>query len=347
MSRIRSILQIHNAEEEKISSLLRHLQKIQDVPSVNTELTLQDDTSWRLVIDYPLSVFDHSVTQFLAVLFGELSFMRAFGDVCFLDIELPEEVYHWFGGPKFGVEGIQEKFRVQEFPFLTAILKPSIGPDLTPDIIEKKIADAVAGGFHAVKDDEMQGDLTFAPLEARLKIAKRFPEYVPTINVDDLETFKKILRVVTQNMILVNATVMGFPLFHRFVKTSKIPFLSHLAMQGVYHPNFSPRLFAFLHRLFGADALITPIGDTDYYRASKKDEQDMVTALTMELPIKPALPLLTGGAKLTNIESIIASYERSKNPYGVVMGTQIFGGEGNPKEMAEKVVAKIREYKKK
>ena len=36
----------------------------------------------------------------MAVLFGELAFMRSFGKLTFTNLEIPEEVYSWFGASK-------------------------------------------------------------------------------------------------------------------------------------------------------------------------------------------------------------------------------------------------------
>ena len=75
--------------------------------------------------------------------------------------------------PKFGHEEVMKRFGVKESPMLVAIIKPSLGENLRINDIEEKIEGALAGGFHAVKDDEMQGDLLFAPLQDRLQLAKK------------------------------------------------------------------------------------------------------------------------------------------------------------------------------
>jgi ribulose 1,5-bisphosphate carboxylase large subunit-like protein len=146
-------------------------------------------------------------------------------------------------------------------------------------------------------------------------------------------------------MVMVNTTILGFPLLHELRKMSRVPILSHLSMQGLYATCFSNRLFASLHRLFGSDALITPIGDTHYYRASKEDEGEMVSALTSELPIAKTLPLLTGGGRMDNLGTILARREAAGSPYGIVLGGLIFNSGKRPGEMAHAVVKKVAEVK--
>lgn len=346
MATINSTLHLREVDKNKVIETIKHLKKIEDIPYSDVSFNELSNATLEVKIRYPLEIFDRSAAQFMAVLFGELAFMREFGKLTFADLELPEEVYGWFGGPKFGVEEIKKRFDVKEFPMLVAIIKPSLGPTLIIKAVEEKISDALRGGFHAVKDDEMQGDLPFAPLTQRLEIAKRNKRYIPALNLDRTEDYEKILAMSEIGMVLVNASTIGFAALHALSKKTKIPILSHVAMQGVYNHSFSPRIFALLHRLFGCDAFITPIGDVDYYRISKEEELEMSRELTRDLPIKKTLPLLTGGARLHNLEQIIAPYEKAKMLYGVVFGTLIFTSEKSPEEMARSVVSKTTEIKK-
>ena len=147
-------------------------------------------------------------------------------------------------------------------------------------------------------------------------------------------------------MIILNGTVIGFPMLQVISRDTKVPILSHLSLQGTYCPSFSPRVFAMLHRLFGADALIAPIGNTHYYRTSKEEEWEIVQALTEEAPVKPTLPFLTGGGALENMHEIMEPYEKSGTPYAMTFGTLVFGSNETPQEMATKVTEKIKTNKK-
>ena len=116
----------------------------------------------------------------MAILFGEMPFMRAFDRFIFRNIEVPEEVYGWFQGPRFGANGIKNRFDLNEFPLVMGIIKPSL--DVTRDIAgqRSKLKGVFEAGLHAVKDDEIQGNLPNMPLEARLALAaekKRIRSY--------------------------------------------------------------------------------------------------------------------------------------------------------------------------
>jgi len=335
-----------HTDERLLHRFIEELQCLHDLPSSRIDIEHNSASTFELRIRYPLTTFDHSVGQFMAVLFGEIPFMRAFGQARFEDLTLPPEVYNWFQGPSFGAASVLERFGVSEPPLLVAILKPSLDLSSTLEQLEDRIAEPLAGGFHAAKDDETQGDFANLPLDCRLELASRNRRYIPAVNLDDPIALRQVFARAELGMIMVNATILGFPLLHEVRKIARVPMLSHLSMQGLYATCFSNRLFASLHRLFGSDALITPIGDTHYYRASKEDEGEMVNALTSELPIAKTLPLLTGGGRMDNLGTVLARREASGSPYGIVLGGLIFNSGKGPREMARAVVEKVAEVKR-
>ena len=148
-------------------------------------------------------------------------------------------------------------------------------------------------------------------------------------------------------MVLINTTILGFPMVNQLCRITKVPLLSHLSLQGTYNGTFHPALYAFLHRLFGCDAFITAIGDSGHYAASKKEmETDMVTLLTRDsLPIRKTLPMLAGGAKPSNVGKIMEVYEKQSIPYGIVFGSYIYGSDEAPQSRAADVVKAIEAAK--
>jgi ribulose 1,5-bisphosphate carboxylase large subunit-like protein len=344
MDHVELTLTSENADERALRKFIDDLQRLKDLPSAVIDLNHRSPSVIELKIRYPLTIFDRSVGQFLAVLFGEIPYMRAFGQARFEDLVLPPQVYEWFSGPAFGAASVLDRFGA-ESPLLVAILKPSLDPDLTIDALEKRIRQPLRGGFHAAKDDEMQGNFPKLPLNARLDLAARTRGYIPAVNLDDPLALRDVVQRSEIGMVLVNGTIIGFPALYELRKYTRVPILSHLSMQGVYATSFSPRLYALLHRLFGSDALISPIGDTHYYRASKAEESEIVRTLTSELPIAPTIPLLTGGGSLQNLASLMAPYEAANLPYGIVLGGLIFNFNREPQEMALTVVQKVKEVK--
>jgi ribulose 1,5-bisphosphate carboxylase large subunit-like protein len=334
-----------HTDDHLLQRFIRELQSLHDLPSSRIDIRHSSSSAFELIIRYPLTTFDRSVGQFLAVLFGEIPFMRAFGKARFEDLVLPQEVYRWFRGPAFGASSVWERFGASEPPLLVAILKPSLDLNSTLEQLEDRIGEPLAGGFHAAKDDETQGDFPNLPLKCRLDLASRNRRYIPAVNVDDPIVLRQVFARAELGMVMVSATILGFPLLHELRKSTRVPILSHLSMQGVYATCFSNRIYAVLHRLLGSDALITPIADTHYYRASKEDEAEMVSALTSELPIAKTLPLLTGGGRMDNLGSIMSRHEPTHVPYGIALGGLIFNSDKRPREMASAVVRKVAEVK--
>lgn len=345
MANIELTVLAEDADEKALLKFIGDLQRLKDLPSSKIDVDRVSPSAFKVLIRYPLALFDHSVGQFLAMLFGEIPFMRAFGKARFEELRLPEEVFSWFGGPSFGAESVLARFGAPVSPLLIAILKPSIDLEGSIDDLEQRISQPLAGGFHAAKDDEMQGDFRNLPLKARLELASRNRKYIPAINLDDLSGFRQVLQREEIGMVLMNPTVVGFPFLHELRKTTKIPILGHLSMQGIYAPSFSHTIYGLLHRLFGCDAFISPIGNTHYYRTSKADEAEMVNVFTGDLPIQKTLPLLTGGGSMSNLASIMTPYETAKVPYGIVLGGLIFNSDQPPRVMAETVVRKVAEVK--
>ena len=187
--------------------------------------------------------------------------------------------------------------------------------------------------------------LTFLS-SARLELASRNRQYIPAVNLDDMGAFHDVLQRSEIGMVLLNPTIIGFPALHELRKTTRVPIFSHLSMQGIYATCFSHRIFALLHRLFGSDAFITPIGDTHYYRASTEDENEMVSAFTSELPIAKTLPMLTGGGSMQNLTTIVTRRELAGAPYGIVLGGLISNSEKGPREMARLVVETVADVKR-
>lgn len=285
----------------------------------------------------------------MTILFGELTLIASFGRARFVDLQLPNAAYGWFGGPQFGAEKLKKRFGVEDWPLLFAIIKPSIGKESNSAKVKEKIECVLNSGFHAIKDDEMQGNLRYAPLKERLKFAKKYGKCVPVLNLDNIIEYKKFVEdeeAKKIGMIMVNASTIGFPQLHEIRKISKVPICSHLAMQGAYHCTFSPKMFAAIHRLFGADAYITPLGETKYFGVSKAVEKEMVIEFTKEQPIKKTLPLLAGGARLQNLGKIMKPYEKMNTPYGIGFGALIFASDEEPGGMCKKVVEKVKEFKR-
>jgi len=343
MNVIKSVLRLNNVNREDVQNFIK-IWSLNDDFFPCKDIKISEIKKGEVLIEifYSQDIFDKSITQFIAILFAEIPFIKHFGDVTFVDLELPTEVYDWFGGPKFGVEEIIKRFGVKNYPLLMAIIKPSLKTNLIQR--KEKIKAVISGGFHSIKDDEMLGDVSDLKLKNRIELAKEYGKYIPVLNLDTVEDYKKYLGSGESKkigMVLINASNMGFPLVKSVRDTSNVPLCSHMAMQGTFAKNFSAKMFAKLHRLFGCDSFIVPIGGTDYYNLSKEEEKEMMDEFTKELPIKKTLPILVGGASPKNIVEIVEPYKKIGIPFGVAFGTFIFTAGTDPYENCKFIVEKL------
>ena len=347
MNQIISTIKLENININILQKFIEHWREIKDLPCSDLEYKKLNESTLVLKLFYPLDVFDRTVTQFLTILFGEISFITSFGKVKFLDLQLPNEIYNWFSGPKFGADELKVRFKIEKFPMLVAIIKPSISSDLNIEKIEEKIKKVLNSGFHGIKDDEMQANLLKSSLNERLKLARKYKKYIPAINLDNINEYKKAIssnKSKDMGMILINASTIGLPMLHEIKKITKTPILSHVAMQGVFNSSFTPKLFAKLHRLFGCDAFTTPISNTNYFNISKEDEKEMINEFTKELPVKKTLPLLIGGARLNNLIEIIQPYKKMGILFGIAFGSLIFSSNEPSEKMCQKTIDEINKF---
>ena len=305
-----------------VMATVKKFNSVQDFPHDGVACEETPD-GVRLLVNYPSSVFDGSFTQFMALMFGEIPYMRGFGNVLFESVSVEGDSWDMFRGPMFGAGGLAERAGAKKSPLLMAILKPSLDPEATLESLERKISATLSSGFHCVKDDEMQGDFPNLPLSGRLKIASENHGYVPAVNMDDHSLAADLICRANPVAAIVNASVCGLPSISAIARKSGVPIVSHLSLQGSFSSSMTPWLYAFIHRLAGCDAFISAIGDRGYYAASSADEAAVAHALTHPLPIPPTMPLLTGGARPENAVDICRPYAASGVPFGLVFGSHI------------------------
>ena len=118
-----------------------------------------DYNIYRVIIDYPLINIGNSITQFLNILFGNISLING---ICCESVawnQLPKTL---FRGPAFGVSQIRKKLHINNpRPLAAAVLKP-LGLSI------KELGDLcykiAAGGIDIIKDDHGLVDPNHCPI---------------------------------------------------------------------------------------------------------------------------------------------------------------------------------------
>ena len=141
-------------------------------------------------IAYPRKLFPETanVSHLLSVLMGGQMDLGLLTHCRLVDVALGPLNYP---GPRFGVQGIRHLVRATNGrPLIGAILKPKVG--LKPSEMAEICAEMALGGADFIKEDEILGDVPYAPLEERVEAiqkairkTKRHTLYAPCITSDN------------------------------------------------------------------------------------------------------------------------------------------------------------------
>jgi len=122
----------------------------------------------EVVLSFPFHNVGASIPNLLATVAGNLYELEEFSGLKLIDVELPDEFTEVYQGPKFGINGTRKLVNVYDRPLIGTIIKPNIG--LTPDQLREVVRDLALAGIDFIKDDEVNGNPPYFPLEERIKV---------------------------------------------------------------------------------------------------------------------------------------------------------------------------------
>jgi ribulose-bisphosphate carboxylase large chain len=142
-----------------------------DTPSLpGAKTPAQHDGLYRrgkVTVSFPLHNFGPSIPNLLSAVAGNLYELQELSGLRLLDLELPEAFISRYPGPKFGIAGTRKLTGVYDRPILGTIVKPSIG--LTTEQLSGLVDKLARAGMDFIKDDELNANPPFAPLEQKVK----------------------------------------------------------------------------------------------------------------------------------------------------------------------------------
>ncbi|HLD24310.1 MAG TPA: ribulose-bisphosphate carboxylase large subunit [Patescibacteria group bacterium] len=120
---------------------------------LHAKVIKMDDTSGRIVVAYPLDLFEAgNLAQFLSSIAGNIFGLKEITKLRLENIEFPEIYVKAFPGPALGIDGVRRLTGVMDRPLLGSIIKPKLG------LASAKHAEAAMAvwdnGLDLVKDDE-------------------------------------------------------------------------------------------------------------------------------------------------------------------------------------------------
>ncbi len=287
-----------------------------DEPAVLTDIVGRVDG----ITDLGAGLFEVRIALAVGTIGNDAAqlFNMAFGnsslhdDVVLHDVELPDDFFHVFGGPRHGVAGLRHRAGAHGRALTCSALKPQ---GLTPERLADLAARFAAGGLDFVKDDHGLADQLFSRFADRAPrcaaaVRGTTTRYVPSLS-GDLDTMRRqveIARAEGIDTVMVAPMLAGPSNFAAVVRAfPDIAFFAHPALGGA--ARIAPALLiGKLFRLLGADAVIFPTygGRFGYSPATCRGLADAARAPFGDL--LPGLPAPAGGITPDRVPEILDFY---------------------------------------
>ena len=287
--------------------------KVQEVESLS-------ENQYRVDISWPLEIVGKSLTQFLNVLYGNISLGKGIKIVHVKWKDLAE----LFNGPKFGIGGIREMLGCEDRAMSCAVLKPM---GLSPKELAEQAFELALGGIDIIKDDHGLADQDFSPFKERVAAVTDALQraeskygmtaaYFPNITASGIriiEFFETAYDYETEGVMIL-PHLCGYEVMHELAQSDlNIPIIAHPAFSGalVSTPDhgFSPSfLYGELFRAFGADLTIYPNTGGRFSFTLDECHDINAAARTLDSPFNPILPMPGGGVKWQNLPKWIKEY---------------------------------------
>jgi ribulose-bisphosphate carboxylase large chain len=261
----------------------------------------------RVVISFPLHNFGPSLPSLLGTVAGNLYELQELSGIRLEDLELPQAFAQRYPGPGFGIDGTRKLAQVSGRPLIGTILKPSIG--LSIDAICKLVRDLASAGLDFIKDDELQADPTYAPLDQRIVAVMREIERVAdatgkkamyafniTGDVDHMLHAHDLVKKHRGTCVMININNVGFAALTHVRRHCELPIHGHRANFGAMarHPLLGIGFTAYqkLCRLAGVDHLHVGGFNSKFYETNDevgRSINDCLTPLFGNYRVMPVL----------------------------------------------------------
>ena len=140
-------------------------------PSLPGGISSSVYTRCLLTLSWPLSNLGPCLPTLMSTIAGNLFELAQVSGLRLLDLQLPAAFSHAYPGPAFGIEGTRRLSGKENGAFIGTIIKPSVGLNATETA--EQVQMLVDGGIDFIKDDELQADGSYCPLEERVEKVMR------------------------------------------------------------------------------------------------------------------------------------------------------------------------------
>lgn len=271
---------------------------------------------YETVISWPTATGGGEISQFLNVLYGNISLQQG---IRIVDIEWLNLAPDIFEGPAFGISDIRQKYAIFDRPLSATALKPM---GSSPSDLADKCYQFACGGIDIIKDDHGLANQESAPFWERVeacvaairKAAQKTGSrsyYYPNITAfapDSLKRYEQAAELGADG-VLICPHISGLPTMHKLARHDiDLPVIAHPAFSGQLTTNepqgLSPGfLYGALWRALGADFVIYPNKGGRFSFTTAQCKSINKVAKSNDAPFKPSFPMAGGGIKIDNIES--------------------------------------------
>jgi len=279
------------------------------------------EEQYRVVISWPIADVGDDISQFLNILYGNISLQPG---IRILNGEWSKLYKIVFEGPSYGIDGIRNKYDISSRPLSSTALKPlGSSPSELADLCYR----FALGGIDIIKDDHGLANQEFAPFEERVEACVsaikqaaqkngRRSYYYPNITAfasESVERYKKAAQMGADG-VLICPHITGLETMHRLARLEvDLPIIAHPAFSGglTTHETqgLSPGfLYGQLWRALGADFVIYPNKGGRFTFTTEECKAINRAARDEESPFKKSLPMPAGGIKMQNVERWIQEY---------------------------------------
>ncbi|HSW61517.1 MAG TPA: RuBisCO large subunit C-terminal-like domain-containing protein [bacterium] len=228
--------------------------------------------SYTAEISYAIEICGNELTQFITVLFGNISLMKG---IRILKITGHNYLRNISKGPRFGIEGLRKLTGVHDRALLCGAIKPM---GLGPSTLAEMAADFTLGGIDLIKDDHGLADQPFCRFKERVKAVSNAVNeinsktgsktlYAPSISSSASEVIDRahFAKEAGAGALLIAPFVTGID-FARMISEDEsiaLPVIAHPALSGSFVNSDENgishyALFGQLMRMSGCDASVFP-----------------------------------------------------------------------------------------
>ncbi|QJD81962.1 ribulose-bisphosphate carboxylase large subunit family protein [Cohnella herbarum] len=266
--------------------------------------------SGLVTLSFPLHNFGPSIPNLMSSIAGNLFELQQLSGLRLVDLELPIAFADRYPGPKFGIEGTRKLTNVYDRPILGTIVKPSIG--LAPEQLQKMIIEVSSAGLDFIKDDELNANPPYAPLEMKVKAVMEAVEKAAdatgkrimyAFNITgDIEEMKRNHELVVKaggNCVMVSIMSVGLAGLAHLNEYSEVPIHGHRNQWGMMTrcPNLGFEFAAYqkLCRLAGADHLHVNGLNSKFYESNESVVRSIQACISPMYGGYASMPVVSSG----------------------------------------------------